>query len=165
MAASEGLTHLLHPIDAEAEREFFSHPQPDGKTSSYGISLRITGIVASGLGSGGFQGQRGRIRLGPRRVHAGYCLDMVAVRRDSPGYQSHRHKDRLEAPGPRIGASFGYWTVRGVEALVRSGDARRGLEPGAGRSIARSTGLNTAIRSSRHLLRMRPMNCARPSRS
>ncbi|MGO9486508.1 MAG: sensor histidine kinase [Rhodomicrobium sp.] len=43
VAASERLTHLLHPIDAEAEREFFSHPQPDGKTSSYGISLKIPG--------------------------------------------------------------------------------------------------------------------------
>ncbi len=41
VAASEGLTHALHPVDPEAGREFFSHPQPDGTSTSYGISLKI----------------------------------------------------------------------------------------------------------------------------
>ncbi len=41
VAASGGVTHALHPIDPEAGREFFSHPQPDGTSTSYGISLKI----------------------------------------------------------------------------------------------------------------------------
>ena len=41
VASSEGLGHGLHPVDPEAEREFFSHPQLDGKAASYGISLKI----------------------------------------------------------------------------------------------------------------------------
>ncbi len=41
VAGSERLTHALHPVDPEAEREFFSHPHLDGKEASYGISLKI----------------------------------------------------------------------------------------------------------------------------
>jgi signal transduction histidine kinase len=41
VAASEGLTHPLHPVDPDAGREFFSHPLPDGKSTSFGISLKI----------------------------------------------------------------------------------------------------------------------------
>ncbi|MGO8955244.1 MAG: sensor histidine kinase [Rhodomicrobium sp.] len=43
VAASPGVTHGLHPVDADASREFFAHPQPEGKPASYGISTRIRG--------------------------------------------------------------------------------------------------------------------------
>ncbi len=38
---SNGRNRGLHPVDAEAEREFFTHPQPDGQAATYGISIKI----------------------------------------------------------------------------------------------------------------------------
>ena len=41
LASSERLIRALHPVDPDAEREFFSRPQPNGAAGTYGISLRI----------------------------------------------------------------------------------------------------------------------------
>lgn len=41
VASSEGVSHGFHPIDLEVQREFFSHPQPNTKTASYGLSLKV----------------------------------------------------------------------------------------------------------------------------
>src|SRR3974390_1181523 len=41
LAASDGVTRALHPVDPDANREFFVRPQPEDKPSYYGLSLKI----------------------------------------------------------------------------------------------------------------------------